>query len=110
MARYETHSPSAGERGEHKSAFHPGKAFSDTDSQTTAKRKVGELGAGFARFRTPAFRIELVGFGEEPRITMGDVLAHDDERPGRDAITIDLVIDETSPSDDPRRGIEPNRL
>src|SRR5215210_7826860 len=44
------------------------------------------------RFRGPAIRIESLGIGIKPRISMYDVLARHHNRSSRDPVTADLAI------------------
>src|SRR5260221_720494 len=99
-------SPTAQNFSQHNPKLHPGEAFTNAGSWSTAKREESILRQGTLKFRRPTIRIE---FGRVRKIPVGAVngpLASQNNRTFGYACSSDLQIMRCSPADSPNRRIK----
>src|SRR5260370_12740067 len=99
-------SPTAQDFSQSNPTLHPGEAFTNAGSWSTAKREESILRQGALKFRRPTIRIE---FGRVRKISVGAVqgpLASQNNRTFGYVGSSDLQIMRRSPADSPNRRIK----
>src|SRR5215831_9090358 len=98
LIRLQAKMPFLRDRGENQDSFHPRETFSDATAGATTEREIRELRSRCASFRRPAVRIKTKWIGEVSGVVMHDILAHQQNGPGRDRVAADLAIVQSAAS------------
>src|SRR5262245_15742629 len=101
MIRHEPHSPAVRNCREQKHALRPGETLTDTDSRSTPKWKIRELGPRLFGLFGPSLRIEYRRFCKVSLVPMHDPLTHQNQRTSRNTEIADRIFINVSTANDP---------